>query len=153
MNTLPYFVSFAMTIIGLGTTSPPSAAVADITGTWELTIHYPPPAGDYLATYILKQDGKKITGTYQGAGMCEAGARGKTCRQIALASPWNSVSHMYGPADVTGTIKAGDVVLSVTVKGSEARFTGKVSSPTIMNGTMKSTSDQPRTWSAEKKMK
>jgi hypothetical protein len=40
----------------------------------------------------LKQEGEKITGTYHG---------------------------MYGPADVTGTIKSSDVALTVTVKGAE----------------------------------
>jgi len=58
---------------------------------------------------------------------------------------------MYGPADVTGTIKSSDVTLSVTVRGGTAHFSGKVSSPTRMGGTVTGTSDQPRKWSAEKK--
>jgi hypothetical protein len=77
---------------------------------------------------VLKQDGQKITGTYHG---------------------------LYGPADVTGTIKANDVALSVTVdvRGTPntARFTGKLTSATKMSGTVTGTSDQPRKWSAEKK--
>jgi hypothetical protein len=103
-------------------------ASPDITGTWELTIHYPPPDGDYLARYVLKQSGEKITGSYHG---------------------------LYGPADVTGTIKSSDVTLTVTVQlpggPNTARFTGKVISATKMTGTVTGTSDQPRKWTAENK--
>ena len=42
------------------------AVSADITGTWELTIHYEPDDRDYLATYVLRQEGEKVPGTYQG---------------------------------------------------------------------------------------
>jgi hypothetical protein len=52
---------------------------------------------------------------------------------------------------VTGTLKAADVALSVTVKGSTARFSGKVTSATAMSGTVTGTSDKPRKWSAVKK--
>ena len=101
-----------------------SASAANISGTWEITIHYLPDDKDYLAVYVLKQEGEKINGTYEGN---------------------------YGPAEVTGTIKAADVALSVTVKGSTARFSGKVTSATAMSGTVTGTSDKPRKWSAVKK--
>lgn len=101
-----------------------SASAANISGTWEITIHYLPDDKDYLAVYVLKQEGEKISGTYEGD---------------------------YGPAEVTGTLKAADVALSVTVKGSTARFSGKVTSATAMSGTVTGTSDKPRTWSAVKK--
>ena len=100
------------------------AAAADITGTWTVTIHYQPDDSDYVATYVLKQDGGKITGTYHG---------------------------LYGPADVTGTVKSDDVALSVTVKGTKAQFSGRVASATRMSGMVTGTSDKPRKWSAEKK--
>lgn len=129
MKTLSYLVSFTLAICALASIElPASATAANITGTWEVTIHYPPPDGDYQATYVLKQDGEKITGTYHG---------------------------MFGPADVTGTLKAEEVVLSVTVNVRDspqtARFSGKVSSATKMSGIVMGTSDQPRKWSAEKK--
>ena len=130
MKTLSYLVAFTVAIYGLASTElPASAAGADITGTWELTTHYPPPMGDYQATYVLKQDGEKITGTYHG---------------------------LHGPADVTGTIKANDVTLSVTVQSFTAvtaHFSGKLTSATKMNGTVTGTtsSDEPIRWSAEKK--
>ncbi len=125
MKTLSYLVSFTMAICGLISIELPASAVAaNITGTWEVTIHYLPDDTDYQARYVLKQDGEKITGEYQG---------------------------MYGPAEVTGTIKANDVALSVTVHGSTARFSGQVTSATTMSGTVTGTSDKPRKWSAVKK--
>jgi hypothetical protein len=139
MNAFAYLVAFTMSICGLVSIElPASAASADITGTWEVTIHYPPPDGDYQATYVLNQDGEKITGTYHG---------------------------LCGPADVTGTIKSEGVVLSVTVNCNHgqitARFSGKVSSATKMSGTVTFVVDSSlptagdgkaaTKWSAEKK--
>ncbi len=125
MKALSCLVSLTIAICALASIDlPASATAANITGTWEVTIYYQPDDSDYRATYVLKQEGEKITGTYQG---------------------------MYGPADVTGTIKSNDVTLSVTVKGTTAEFSGKVTSATIMSGTVTGTSDKPRKWSAEKK--
>ena len=125
MKTLSYLVAFALVIGSPAFTAvPASAAAADITGTWDVTIYYEPDDRDYLATYVLKQDGEKVTGTYHG---------------------------MYGPADVTGTVKTGDVALRVSVKGTTAQFSGKVTSATKMSGTVTGTSDKPRKWSAEQK--
>ena len=124
MKPLAYLIGCAITLGGLAPIERPAATAASITGTWEVTIHYQPDDSDYRATYVLKQDGEKVTGTYQG---------------------------MYGPADVTGTVKSDDVALSVTVKGSTAHFSGKVTSATKMSGTVTGTSDKPRKWTAEKK--
>jgi hypothetical protein len=109
-------------LVVIGLLAPASAA--NISGTWELTIYYQPDDKDYLATYILKQEGEKVSGRYEG---------------------------LYGPAEVTGAVKSSDVTLSVTVKSSTARFTGTVTSATTMSGTVTGTSDKPRKWSAEKK--
>ena len=125
MKGLSCLVAFTIAICGVVSIElATSATAADITGTWELTIYYQPDDSDYLATYILKQDGEKITGTYHG---------------------------MYGPADVTGTVKSDNVALSVTVKDTTAQFSGKVASATKMSGTVTGTSDKPRKWSAERK--
>jgi hypothetical protein len=128
MKALSCLFPFMIAVGGLAVVELPAAAAADITGTWEVTIHYPPPDGDYVARYVLKQDGEKITGTYHG---------------------------MYGPADVTGTIRWEEVALSVTVQlaggPNTARFSGRVTSATRMSGTVTGTSDQPRKWTAEKK--
>jgi hypothetical protein len=130
MKALSYLVLFTMAICGLVSIElPSSATAADITGTWEVTIHYPSEnGGDYQATYVLKQDGEKVTGTYHGT---------------------------FGPADVTGTVKANDVTLSVTVPSLTmvtAHFSGRLTSATKMSGTVTGTSDRPsEKWSAEKK--
>ena len=56
-----------MAICGLASVDlPASAAAADITGTWESPFTIRRRASDYQATYVLKQDGEKITGTYHG---------------------------------------------------------------------------------------
>jgi hypothetical protein len=45
-----------MAICGLVSIELPASATAvDITGTWEITIHYQPDDSDYMATYILSQ--------------------------------------------------------------------------------------------------
>jgi len=125
MKRLSCLVVFMVVICGLAAVEPAASATAtNITGTWEVTIYYQPDDSDYRATYVLKQEGEKITGTYHG---------------------------MYGPADVTGSIKSNDVALSVTVKGSTAHFSGKVTSATEMSGTVTGTSDKTRKWSALKK--
>src|SRR5262245_6112682 len=120
MKALSYLVSLTMAICGLVSVElPASAAAAALTGTWAVTIHA--PDGDHAVTYILKQDGEKVTGTYQGT---------------------------FGPAEVTGTVKANDVTLSVTVVKSltavTAHFSGKLTSATKMSGTVTGTSDQPK---------
>lgn len=67
MKARSYLVAFTVAICGLVVIDlSASAPAANITSAWEVTIHYPPPDGDYQATYVLKQDGEKITGTYHG---------------------------------------------------------------------------------------
>jgi hypothetical protein len=128
MKKLSSLVAFTVAIGGLAFTElPASAAAADITGTWEVTIHY--SGGDHRkSTYVLKQDGEKVTGTYHG---------------------------LLGPADVTGTVKGNDVTMSVTVQSLTtitAHFSGKLTSATKMSGTVTGTSAAPsEKWSAEKR--
>jgi len=90
-----------------------------------VTFHTPPPNGDLPATFVFKQDGVKISGTYDGPG---------------------------GPDDVTGTIKGNDVVLTLA-KQKRSRLSGKLKSATQMNKTLTgaNSSGEPIPWSAEKK--
>jgi hypothetical protein len=121
MKVLSYVVAVA--IFGLSSVDLPASAVAgDITGTWAVTFHTPPPLA---ATFVLKQDGVKISGTYDGPG---------------------------GPDDVTGTIKENDVVLTLA-KQARSRLSGKVKSATQMSGTLTGASSTGNSipWSAEKK--
>jgi hypothetical protein len=129
VKRLSSLVSFAMVVCALWSLDLPAAAAADVTGTWELTIHYPPPDGDFTATYVLRQDGEKITGTYQG---------------------------LHGPADVTGTVKGNDVTLAVTVQSLTtvaAQLSGTLTAATTMSGTVTGThsSNTPMPWTAVKK--
>jgi hypothetical protein len=130
VKTPSFLVSLALVICGLWSLDrPASAAVAHITGTWELTIHYPAPDGDFTATYVLTQKGETSAGTYDG---------------------------LHGPADVTGTIKGSDVTFTVTVQSLTtvtAQFSGTVTSATAMNGTVTGThsSGTPMPWNAAKK--
>ena len=126
MKLLSYVVSSAIVMCGLMSIDLLASAVAiDITGTWEVTFHTPPPNGDLPATFVLKQDGVKISGTYDGPG---------------------------GPDDVTGTIKGNDVVLTLANRKS-APLSGKVKSATQMSGTLTgaNSSGEPIPWSAEKR--
>jgi hypothetical protein len=126
MKTLSHLVAFTVAICGLVAVEPSaSATAADITGTWEVTLHTP-DAGDIPATYGLKQDGEKISGTYHG---------------------------LKGPGDITGTITGNDVVLTVTVPGQRTgRLSGKLMSATKMSGTVTGwNSNGPMPWSAERK--
>ena len=126
MKVLSYVVAGAITICGLSPVGLPAAAVAEnITGTWHVTFHTPPPDGDLSGTFVLNQDGVKISGTYDGVG---------------------------GPDDVTGTIKGNDVVLTLA-KQARSRLSGVVKSATQMNGTMTGarSDGKPIPWSAVKK--
>jgi hypothetical protein len=125
MRTLSYLVAFTVAIWGLAAVEPSaSATAADTTGTWEVTLHTP-DAGDIQATYVLKHDGEKISGTYHG---------------------------LKGPGDITGTIKGNDVVLVVSLPGDRTgRFSGKLTSATKMSGTMTGwNSNGAMPWSGEK---
>ncbi len=88
---------------GRGTITPftgkrAAAQAANVTGTWALEVTTDQGTG--TPTFVLKQEGDKISGQYKG---------------------------QFGEAPVTGTIKGSDVVFSVdvTVEGTSARITYK----------------------------
>jgi hypothetical protein len=63
MKSLSRLIAFTIATCGLVFIEfPASADAADITGTWEVTIHYSPPAGDYQATYALKPEAGRRKG-------------------------------------------------------------------------------------------
>jgi hypothetical protein len=72
---------------------------ADISGTWEANVQT--SAGNGTPTFVLKQDGEKLTGTYAGT---------------------------LGNAPVTGTVKGNDVTLEFDVSGTKVTYTGKIDS-------------------------
>jgi hypothetical protein len=125
MKVLSYVVGVSIAICGMSPVKPPASTVAaDITGTWQVTVHTPPP-GDAAATFVLKQDGAKISGTYDGYG---------------------------GAEELTGTINGNDVVLIPSIH-KRARWLGKVKSATQMSGTLTGASSTGNAipWDAEKK--
>jgi hypothetical protein len=72
---------------------------ADLSGTWAATVQT--SAGNGTPTFVLKQDGEKLTGTYAGT---------------------------LGNAPVTGTVKGSDVTLEFDVSGTKVTYTGKIDS-------------------------
>jgi hypothetical protein len=85
--------------------APPPVEAVDVSGTWKLDVQL--DAGSGTATFIFKQEGEKITGTYEG---------------------------VLGKADVTGTIKEDAIEFSFTAQELEVQYKGKVTDDT-MEGT------------------
>jgi hypothetical protein len=92
-------------------------SAADVSGTWSAAVTL--DAGSGTATFVFKQDGDKLTGTYTGA---------------------------VGSADVTGTVKGSDVQWSfssdqagmITYKGTlgaDGKITGTVQYGQLGGGT------------------
>jgi hypothetical protein len=88
-----------------------TGASAEVTGTWAMTVES--GAGSGTPTFVLKQDGEKLTGRYSG---------------------------QLGEADVTGTVKGSAVEMAydVTVQGTAVHITwaGTVDGAS-MKGTVK----------------
>jgi hypothetical protein len=85
------------------------ALAADVTGTWNATVET--PAGTGNPTFVLKQDGEKLTGTYTG---------------------------MLGKADLTGAVKGDKIEFQFEVSYEGQKFTvryyGVIESATRMKG-------------------
>ncbi|HLG15640.1 MAG TPA: hypothetical protein VJH03_14235 [Blastocatellia bacterium] len=95
-------------------TPAPAAAPAagpNITGTWNATVEF--SGGGGTPTFMLKQDGENLTGTYKG---------------------------QLGEAPLKGTVKAGDVRFSFKLnfqgQEMEAVYTGKIQADGTMKGTV-----------------
>jgi hypothetical protein len=77
----------------------------DISGTWIMTVQT--DAGSGSPTFVLKQDGEKLSGTYTG---------------------------QLGDSPVTGSLKAGVIHLEFSIQGNLITYDGKVASATEMSG-------------------
>ena len=86
-----------------------AALCADISGTWQFDVQTDQGSGS--PTFVLKQDGEKLTGTYSG---------------------------LLGRAGVRGTVKGDDVVIEFEgdAGGEKAtvRYTGKLEGDSKMKG-------------------
>jgi hypothetical protein len=74
-----------------------SLFAADVTGTWNATVDLGGQGG--TPTFVLKQDGEKLTGTYSGA---------------------------LGEAPLHGTIKGNEIVFDFDVQGAAVHYAGKL---------------------------
>jgi hypothetical protein len=70
---------------------------ADLSGTWNTVVTT--SAGNGTPTFVLKQDGEKLSGTY---------------------------TNQFGSSPLTGTIKYGDVKIEVVLGGTKATYVGKI---------------------------
>src|SRR5258708_595266 len=73
-------------------------AATNLTGTWNAKVDLGTQTGS--PTFVLKQDGEKLTGTYSGA---------------------------LGEAPLTGTVKGSDVTWDFEASGAAVHYVGKVS--------------------------
>ena len=70
---------------------------ADLTGTWNATVKLGDQGGS--PTFVLKQDGNKLTGTYSGA---------------------------LGEAPIKGTVKGDEVTIDFDASGAAVHYAGTV---------------------------
>ena len=92
----------------------------DISGTWQAFLTLDVGSGEL--TFVFKQDGEQLTGTYEGT---------------------------FGSAEVTGTVQGTAVEFSFEVQGGVAAYTGTVSDDT-MKGTCDYGQVGGGTWEAER---
>lgn len=98
-----------------------SAFAADVTGTWKAEVKT--DAGSGSPTFVLKQDGEKITGTYSG---------------------------QLGEAKLTGTIKGTDISFRFDV-GAAVIYEGRLDATgTKMSGSVDLAGQATGTFTAEK---
>jgi hypothetical protein len=76
---------------------PPVVSAADLSGTWLVSVET--PAGKGTPTFVLKQDGNKITGTYKGA---------------------------FGESAVAGTVDGDKFKLDYESSGNKIVYDGKI---------------------------
>ncbi|GAB3233698.1 hypothetical protein J0A67_20915 [Algoriphagus aestuariicola] len=97
------FLSLVLFFLFIGFSAKAQNAI-NVTGTWNLTVET--DAGSGTPTFVLKQDGEKITGTYSG---------------------------QLGEAPLTGTIRGEVIHLEFAIEGNKIIYDGKATS-TEMEG-------------------
>ena len=105
------------------------ASATDITGTWTFTEYRDGSPKTVDVTFVLKQDGEKLSGTFSGP---------------------------VGEYPITGTVKGDKVAISYEVTRKShmtVRYTGTIESPTKMTGTVEFIGGgaPPGKWTATKK--
>ena len=99
---------------------------ADISGRWEFAVETDQGTGN--PTFVFKQEGEKLTGTYSG---------------------------LFGKADVAGTVKGDSVEFSFKVTTENQtiilNYKGVIESPTRMKGKVDFSGLASGTWTATRK--
>ena len=104
-----------------------TSGVADISGTWKFSVDLEDGShGD--PTFVFKQEGDKLTGTYSGP---------------------------LGEYKVTGAVTGAKAVFGFDFTYDDAKekitYTGNIESPTKMTGTVEFTGGERGKWTATKK--
>jgi hypothetical protein len=103
-----------------------AAAELDISGVWNFSVET--AAGSGTPTITFKQDGKNLSGTYEG---------------------------QLGKADLKGTLEGSDIRFSFKIDAQgqqlEVTYTGKVEGKDSMKGTVKLAEFAEGTWTASRK--
>ena len=123
---LPLIVLFGL-IIALPFATGMTTAALDISGIWNFSVDLA-DGGHGDPTFVFKQEGAKLTGTYNGP---------------------------LGDHTVTGTLNGDKAVFGFDFTNDgqtvKATYTGKVESPTKMTGTVEFSGDGQGKWTATKK--
>ncbi len=91
---LPLFLLFLLISV-----SAHAQTTVDVSGKWNLTVET--DAGSGTPTFVLKQEGEKITGTYSG---------------------------QLGEAPLTGTLKGNLIHIEIVIEGNKIVYDGKTTS-------------------------
>jgi hypothetical protein len=123
MNLRPSAFHRIALLLCLATTA---AYAADVTGKWEFNVET--AAGSGSPTFVFKQTGEKLTGTYSGT---------------------------FGTAELTGTVKGDEINFSFEASMGDQKGTivykGKIESPTKMKGDVDLSGLGAGSWTGTKK--
>jgi hypothetical protein len=105
-----------------------AAATSDVSGTWTFEMQLPKREVEH-PVFELKQEGEQVTGTYSGR---------------------------LGKLETTGTAKDRAITLTVVAKNNQGgpmrlTFTGTMSSPSTMSGTLDMAGKFEVDWTAKRK--
>jgi len=114
-------------VIALPSATGLTASLADITGTWSFSVDLE-SGGHGDPTFVFKQEGENLTGTYSGP---------------------------VGEHKVTGIVKGNQAVFGFEFKNEDqtvkATYTGTIESQTKMTGTVEFSGGPKGKWTATKK--
>jgi hypothetical protein len=120
---MPKALSRALLIVCLASAA---ALAADVTGKWEFNVQT--DAGGGTPSFVFKQAGEKLTGTYSGA---------------------------FGTAELAGTVKGDAIEFSFEASLGDQKgkvvYKGKIEGPTKMKGDVELAGLGSGTWTGTKK--